>query len=169
MHAHTLDNGCHTPPALPHTRLRQPRQSRRTLGRNSQARDRSTGRQKDAQARRRRPKEPTRRRPLSPPGILEVPRCMPPRQTNHANGRTSPHSNARPRFRIRIRQAPRSPSSLRCRPLRPHRCRQHCTQKSPARRAPELVRPRTRSAWARSETRLPPCLWGLQNTLQAPP
>ena len=155
MHAHTLDNGHHTPLALPHTRLQQPRQNRRTLGRNSQARDRSTGRRKGAQARRRRPKEPTRRHPLLLPGILEAPRCMPPRQTNHANGRTRPHSNARPRFRIRIRRVPRSPFPLRCRPLRPHRCRQRCTQKPPARKAPELVRPRTRSAWARSGTKLP--------------
>ena len=108
MPVRTLGNGCHMPPALPHTRSQQPRQSWRTRNRSRQAHDRSTDRRKDARACRRHSEGPTHRRRPSPPETLEVPRYMPPRRRNRASGRARPRSNARPRFRIRIRRAPRN-------------------------------------------------------------
>ena len=63
MPEHTLGNGCHTPPALPHTRSQQSRQSRCTRGRSRQAHDRSTDRRKDARACRRRRIVAVHRRP----------------------------------------------------------------------------------------------------------
>ncbi len=50
MPVRILGNGCHTPPALPHTRSQQPHQSRRTRNRSRQAHDRSIGRRKGARA-----------------------------------------------------------------------------------------------------------------------
>lgn len=169
MPVRTLGNGCHTPPALPHTRSQQPRQSRRTRNRNRQAHDRSTNRRKDARACRRHSEGPTHRRRPSPSGTLEVPRYMPPRRRNHANGRARPRSNARPRFRIRIRRVSRSLSPLRCRPLRLRRYHQSRTPKALVRRAPESEPPRTKDACEQRETKLQLCLRGLQSTLQTPP
>ena len=169
MPVRTLGNGCHTLPALPHTRSRQPRQSRRTRDRSRQALDRSTDRRKDARACRRHSEGPTHRRRPSPPGTPEVPRYMPPRRRNHANGRARPRPNARPRFRIGIRRAPRSLPPLRCRLFRLRRYHQSRTPKALARRVSESELPRTKSACTRRETKLQLCLRGLQNTLQAPP
>lgn len=157
------------PPALPHTRSQQPRQSWRTRNRSRQAHDRSTDRRKDARACRRHSEGPTHRRRPSPPETLEVPRYMPSRRRNRASGRARPRSNARPRFRIRIRRAPRNLPPLRCRPLRLRRYHQSRTPKAPARRAPESEPPRTKSACTWRETKLQLCLRGLQSTLQTPP
>lgn len=64
MPVRTLGNGCHTPPALPHTRSQQPHQSRRTRDRSRQAHDRSTDRRKDARACRKHSEGPTHHRRL---------------------------------------------------------------------------------------------------------